>query len=667
MNIRFVLLFACLALLAGCKKSEVVNPDPQRNGNLEIALFPQLPEELEVLPSTKAPTNAEKFIYNVDVMVFDPAGVLLYEGFADGSNLTSITIPAAHIVPGARIYAFTNLGNNTVGNANYYRNYLNPYLEESDLLRALYVLDALRALDPKLPGASGFPMSGVYNVTQANIDNPAANPITIPVKRVGAKLICDVTVDAAAPADFRIMMMRFVNLAGVDYVAPRDFDNDGEEDPFPLQPLYYMHTDWFAPTAGQNGKKASVTVYSCENRIGTGPSRVDKNAAGDKPAQGTYLEILAEVNGLRYIYKVYFGGPAVDNYDILANTEYKATVTIRGVNDIDTDVRVSRDGTDWYVTSGLVLHYDGIYNNGRDPGDVRVDNNSPLFTDPQRPAYASSKYVYSATVPPIPFKTNSSDGTDGHRNRWKNIAPATEGKFNMPLVSTTNTSTSPKFTTAMGWGADCMIVNETGVGSDITIGSMELDPAEDILFPEVFTVEVIFRANALNTTSGGNDLFSFFYEPLGPTYVTADVEIYMGGLGLMAGNDWNGMNFGTDDLINRRRRVVIQFDGQKLIAWYGNRIVYTEPKKLPGAIPWARGPLCSSGPNATTDAYNTRAPWATQLNLGTWARHYAAETLRGRIYAFRFYNRLLTKAELDRNFALDMERYGMPSVDTPGE
>ncbi len=641
----FAFLTACL-LFASCNQDEEMIGAGKDEGSISLKMEFQEPQDIV----TKA-VNENK-IYNITVMTFDVHGSLISRRHAFIATVpadnNSLTVDDVTIKKGGSLYAIANIGHNTSTDNNSFEKIFLHVSDEQSLLALIETTKVYTDI-PVTTTGSGTTTQALVMVGKQTFPELTSGEVIVLMQRISAKVKASILVGAGVDSGFRLIGARFSCVPNACHLIPQPHD-------LSLTDANYFVSDWFAP-ATDNRAINIANYYLYENHKKTGPdkSNLTTVSAGDIPKNASYIEILASYQGDEYVYKVYLGTDNSTNYDINRNTNYDVTVNITGLDELSTDIRISQffkpKENDWYLPDGLMLHYDGIKNNG---DAARVTNaTTAIIPDPKRPATAGSSlsnfyYNYSAIGGYVPVKTHSSE-TDGKKNRWKNLAPATLGQFNIPIYPTSNTGSI--LGTSSIWGPDCLSLDGN------YIASMEV--CDERIFSETFTIECVFMANEKNTVSGGNDLLAFWHTPYGPRYVIADVETYQNGLGFIAGGNWNAMNYGTDLLINRKHRVVIQFDGQQLIAWLGNKIVYTEPKVSPGPIPWQKGPLGSPGPNIKD---GTAAPYATQLNFGTWVRHNTSETFRGNIYSFRYYNRVLSKNELDYNFSLDMRRFGVVNL-----
>ncbi len=660
----YIITIFTFFFLASCTDKSSYQPTEKKKQttvNFDI----RIPEEV----TTRAIN--ENHIYNITILTFDQSGILISKRIASNNSPAanaSLQVADVIIEDHCRIYAVANIGHNTSTNANYFNNFFQGIVEESDMLRIIRTSNIYTDIAMTTTSNQGLTMVGKTEIPDISL---VTGSITIPLERIMAKFAGKINVKpTAVSAGIKLIGARIGNIADATYLFPRR-NQSGESVDAPLNSEEYSVSDWFAPDATSLSLTLPNNLYVFENHKGEGMDKTDISSAYSPPADATYLEILLDKSGTRYYYKIYFGNNNTTNYDIDRNTIYTVTVNINNVNNIDSDIRITKltEESFWYITDGLLLHYDGINNNGR---GVRVTNSTTDYMlDPPRPGtqgsvYDNTKFYYdystitagtyggtfsgslTGTYYPggtyVPIVTSSPDGM---KNRWKNIAPATIGRFNLPIYSSSRTVITP----TNSWGPDCLTLTGN------SFASMEYDETNaPELFPELFTIECVFLSTPSNTSSTGNDLFGIFLAP-GLPYVIADVEVFQGGFGLIAGTTHNNMNFGTSDMVNKKRRLVLQFDGQKMIAWYENKMVYTEPKRVAGALPWTKGRMGSPGPNHPN--LGLRDDFATQFSLGTWCRHQTADIFRGNIYAFRFYNRVLSPEELDRNYALDVKRFGM--------
>ncbi len=595
---------------------------------------------------SRAVVPQENLIYNLTVIVFAPSDELFSINYlsvgdtpsaANGVLEMDITtvIAGLNLEDGYTIYVAANIGHNnpidpgnpTKPNPNYYRNYFNIVGTESDANYWYVTMPSIYNTSTLINNSLyAMVMTGKHTTTAA--DNESSS-IEIPLSRINTKVSYNVQLSSAATdAGMHIMGVRFCDMTPSTYLF-------GHATDIPLGDDEYITSDWLEPDAGNASASGSVYIY--ENRKGEGP---DKNepTGPPSPANATYMEILIDLHGKQFYCKVYLGTNKYTNYDLMRNCRYSVTVNINGINNMETDVRrvtVMDEDSWWYNTDGLLLHYDGIDNNGRE--NQRVTNRTPVtVTD------AVGYITYSGGFPAGYTPPVTDDTPQPTRNRWKNIAPMTKGHFNLVLSRFSYPQVEDP---ANGWGPDCLVL------SDGHAASVEYD--DDRLRPQQFTIEVIFRSDpGKNTNSGGNDLYGFLYDRGAQPYVAAGVESYDKGFGFIANTKWTGTNYISDAGSGFKRSIVLQYDGMYMYAYYGNKMVYREIKRKAGPLEWPTAPVGSR----CSDYSNT----CTQLTLGKFYRCDGVQYF-GRIYAFRFYNRVLSEAELTENFMLDTFRFGLPA------
>ncbi len=646
-------LLVPVAFGLACSKQEISPRQSETPGSFKINAVPKLPEEF----STRGTLNENK-LYNLNILVFNPEDALFTRQDAmstSGSDELQVgLVTTGYNVADYVVYLAANMGSNTEANADFYRKYFTFAALESDMTYHTRTMNADMVFKTAITSSiDAIPMVGKKKLlgTETVVDVDLIRPV--------AKVNYNVTLNSAL-TDVKILGVRFGDVPEATYLWGRDTD-------LPLTDNEYIISDWFTP-ANAN-KSASGTVYLPENRKGVGLGDKSSKTVLNPPAHATYMEILVEFEaspqpgalGKRAYYKVYLGKDNRYNYDVVRNANYDVTVRIESIDNITQDVRVTipnmASPTTWYKTDGMILHYDGLTNDGRDKPPVT--NSSPLVTDPLMYKWSGNTITYPSTGPKVAV-TNYTTETAGKRNRWKNIAPATEGEFCLPLYGFTWNETS-------GWEGDCLLLDDTpsytiqaGTCKG-TQGTFMYD--DDRLRPTAFTIEVVIRATpGRNTSKDGCDVFGFIKHPSDGTigrYVSTGIECYGTGIGYIANTKWNGQNYASGDIEGIKRRIVLQYDGVYLTGWYGRRQVFRDVKYTPGPIVWNTGPVGSTVVSAPTAANPNPTNIPCMFTLGKFYSGDSGLNFTGRIYAFRMYNRILSPEELDTNFDIDKRRFGL--------
>ncbi len=641
-------IIAAIALLLGmasCTKQEQGVLPKTEEKTLTLQLIPDEP----MVVTTRGTLNENK-IYNAVVLIFSPndAEFTMKTAYLGGGT-NSLTIPNVSTGNGAGyvLYVAANVGMST-GTTNAYSGYFNFVGLESDVMSHLRLVNSNLDFRTPVSGTEdALMMSGKVVLTGSE-----SGTLTVSLKRQVAKVKYNITFNEANSDlnGFHIRNVRFGNVPGATYF----WERIGQD--APLTADQFLVSDFFYPAADR--RSATGEVFLPENRRGTGGDKSSTTVNG-APTLATYLEFTVEsAAGKTFYYRVYLGKDNAMNYDIVRNCIYDVSILVNGTNgldDITSDIRIIKPGDDWYETDGLLLHYDGIYNNGMNEPQV-TNQTLKKVNDPYLMRFNANKFNYSPSYQRV--ETDYTSETAGAINRWRNIAPATINKYSMPLYGFPYNDLS-------GWGPDCLIFSDavptylvsstTGTGTQASGRGSQCSMAyeDDLLRPQEFTIETVFMAEpGKNTASGGCDLYGFLLHPTDPTgrYVISGVEAYPTGMGFIAGGKWNGQNYAISNMAGYKRRVVIQFDGVNMTAWYGEKIVYREMKFKAGPLPWPTAPLGSTG----------TGEFPSMLTFGKFYCNDFALNFSGRIYAFRFYDRVLSEEELHHNYLLDEARFGIP-------
>ena len=214
-----------------------------------------------------------------------------------------------------RVYAVANLGDVTAG----------VTAEETGASGTL--LSDFKALTYALTndanvGTTGLPMLGSTDMV------PATMSASITLKRLVARInvICNVSVPTGDSFTCRTMQLKSVPNVG-KYVSVASYPDNGVAGNF---------FDYAELTTN------SGTWYIPENRRGTvtNTDAALKNSLA--PAYSTYVDMAGVYSqaGVQkeVAYRIYLGGNATNDFEILGNTVYNATVTVKGLN--ETDARI---------------------------------------------------------------------------------------------------------------------------------------------------------------------------------------------------------------------------------------------------------------------------------------------------------------------------------------
>lgn len=159
------------------------------------------------------------------------------------------------------------------------------------------------------------------------IDISSDTNITIPLKRLVAKVNVNVEVASSATDDIVIESIQMMN---VPTVCAMFKDN------------YYSNMSSVDYQAQSCSDGSSFTFYIPENMQGTNNAITSQTEKGgdNAPSNATYLHLTATVNGLPTEYDIFLGGNTTTDFNIRRNTEYDIDITLSGM-----------DSSDWRVTA----------------------------------------------------------------------------------------------------------------------------------------------------------------------------------------------------------------------------------------------------------------------------------------------------------------------------
>jgi len=192
---------------------------------------------------------------------------------------------------------------------------------------------------------SALPMVGKSEESTAS-----SSSISVELTRMVAKVAfeCKVDIPASIKESFKITRVQVLNAAsGVCFNAPAV--PTGTTGLYPDGSL----SDNFFDYSEVSVTEASVskTWYLPENLRGVVAGLTEKTKGGDKvPAHSTCIEVSGDytetVDGKESLqdvtYRIYLGGNASDNFNLIRNNSYTVTVTIKGKNVNDVRVTVEK-------------------------------------------------------------------------------------------------------------------------------------------------------------------------------------------------------------------------------------------------------------------------------------------------------------------------------------
>ena len=339
-------LLSAALLLAGCSKERTPEPvSGPDDGMVEIILSPE--SMGEVTMDTRAVSGVdENTVKDLWVIQLNADGTALlqtpqYITAVTGSG-TSYKVKAKIKSQESRICFIANTGSSTL---------------YSDVTTSADVESKTMAVTNEASLAPGnvLPMCGYYTGT------PTASALpSVILKRAVAKLTFKLAADIQGGGSFTLTSIKVYNVPTAlhlyrDPSAP--VPGTTAADCYPATSVGFIGE--FADLTPDD-KTLTATAKECgwcylpENGRGTGSAteQTQKTAAtalGGAEGQGnyaTYVEITGDyttVFGDKYtgnIYRIYLGHDAVSDYNVLRNTRYTVTATIKGLNTVDARITV---------------------------------------------------------------------------------------------------------------------------------------------------------------------------------------------------------------------------------------------------------------------------------------------------------------------------------------
>lgn len=356
-------LFACALLLGGCSKEPVGDTDG--DGLTSITLSTGVMDDVAMSTRSIAGVD-ETAVKDLWVIQFNSAVPSLLTApryFAGGDIALSgdkCTVRMKIKPEASKIYFIANTGDDAL---------FNGVINASEIAAKTLAVNGEASLAP----GGALPMCGLFSgtPTAANLGD-GSTTLTRAVAKVTFRLASTMPAGAA----FRLTGVKVKNVP--DVLHPwRDLTK--------LEPGIYAMNCYPAIDAGFAGEFAVGTqtdydgfdgtqitfpdIYLPENARGKGTADKEQNkdadhALGGAEGQGnyaTYIEVTGVYTGFDHpdtynvTYRIYLGDDAVKNYNLLRNTHYTVTTTIKSPTDFDTRIEtvfISSTDTDVWDYTG---------------------------------------------------------------------------------------------------------------------------------------------------------------------------------------------------------------------------------------------------------------------------------------------------------------------------
>ena len=184
---------------------------------------------------------------------------------------------------------------------------------------------------------SGLPMCGLNELSASAIIPGGKSSVTIPLRRLLSKVVVKVNKSGmlSGAADGAALQGGTLKVRQVAKVL-RPFAADADRRALAGE-VYSTDTDYHAFTVGESSMVTSeVVLYVAENRQGTGSgsTQADKEPASGREGLATYLEYTAakigDSDGVSgdMTYRVYLGENETDDFNIIGDKIYNATLNL---------------------------------------------------------------------------------------------------------------------------------------------------------------------------------------------------------------------------------------------------------------------------------------------------------------------------------------------------
>lgn len=362
-------LFACALLLGGCAKEPAEAPSGSADGLTSITLTPGAMGEVAMSTRSIADVGGTA-VKDLWVVQLNSSGreILAAPRYFAGGEIASsggkYTVRMKIKNKASKIYFIANTGDDAL---------FNGVIEAKDIAAKTLAVTGEASLAP----GGALPMCGLFSgtPTAANLGDGS-----ITLTRAVAKVTFKLASTMPAGATFKLTGVKVRNIP--QKLHPwRDLTK--------LEPGSYAGNCYPATNTGFAVELAVGTqadydgfgggtpitfpdFYLPENGRGTGTARKQQNkdadhALGGAEGQGnyaTYVEVTGEYTGpdqpdtYNVTYRIYLGGDAVKDYNLLRNTHYTVTTTLKSPTDFDTRIETvfagSTDTEAWDYTGKRV-------------------------------------------------------------------------------------------------------------------------------------------------------------------------------------------------------------------------------------------------------------------------------------------------------------------------
>lgn len=336
-NIYYI-MFSFVLLISSCTQDELIGTEKQVPEGEPASISVKISDA--TLTRTGLSPSQEKAINNVFVMVFDKTGTKVSQNYFSSnitSNLQNIITRSGNNMS---VYVVANLSQqNTSSTA--VSDYFNTIYTVSELNTVL-----LYNLAEDLNINRDLVMCG--SVTGLTISPIGTQSVTVQLNYVVAKVTLYVVKALSNTSDsYNLTNWTVTNYPKKSYLFPQASDAGSSASDFGNSTTSIAWVDTILVINGTNTPAKYAFLYMYENRRGTNSNTTESQKAGNAPSNATAIVLQGyyKTNSTNTVTGVtttiYLGNNNYNNYNVTRGNEYAYIATIKGINQIDIDTRVT--------------------------------------------------------------------------------------------------------------------------------------------------------------------------------------------------------------------------------------------------------------------------------------------------------------------------------------
>ncbi len=327
---RIGIIIISFLLLASCKREhQSKDPDPGKVVTAHFS-FTTAPMQQKGVATRSTPSSTvdDQQITDMWVIQFDNSGTFLRKSYSHNINPAAFDVQLSPNASGttSNIYFLANNGPtlDTPTNEAAFKTQTKTITQESDLF---------------ISGSSkkNIPMFGQL-LTQTVPGSGYMETMNVTLMRMLAQVDFTYTIDASITSSFILEQVRVCNVPNMQYYAPGTGN-------FPASPSSGTVIHLPLETATAPGP-TTVTFYLPDNRRGVGANTAGTNERLKSGVDyATYIELIGHLTTgapdvAEFRYRIYPGADKYNDYNLVRNTKYSLSTTLKGISASDSRVHV---------------------------------------------------------------------------------------------------------------------------------------------------------------------------------------------------------------------------------------------------------------------------------------------------------------------------------------